>query len=260
MNRQENEVNVRRSSSEASVHHKKTMKKKLIIFDIDGTLLYSNKIDSQCFADTYEKVYGAPFPTIDWTKYPHVTDDTIFKTVIQEHFNRESTFEEMDAFRNEYVTLLQKKRIENPNEFKEVKNSRKTIELLLDDNCYEVGIATGGWRKPAMVKLNHIGIPTEHLHMSFADGNPTREDIINGVFTQTNHLNLQFEKIVYVGDASWDVRTTRNMDIPFIGVRRERDFEVLKKLGAETIIPNYSNFEEFLTAIESAKVPQNILT
>jgi len=236
------------------------MKKKLIIFDIDGTLLYSNKIDSQCFADTYEKVYQCPFPTIDWSKYPHVTDDTIFKTVIQEHFDRTATFEEMDAFRNEFVALIQKKRVETPEEFKEVKNSRKTIELLLDDDCYEVGIATGGWRKPAMVKLKHIGIPTENLHMSFADGNPTREDIIKGVFSQTNKLNIEFEKVVYVGDAAWDVRTTRNMNIPFIGVRREGDFDVLKKLGAETIIPNYSNFDEFIAAIKIAKEPRYIMT
>jgi len=236
------------------------MKKKLIIFDIDGTLLYSNKIDSQCFADTYEKVYQTPFPTIDWSKYPHVTDDTIFKTVIQEHFNRTPTFEEMDSFRNEYVALLQEKRIETPKEFKEVKNSRKTIELLLADDCYEVGIATGGWRKPAMVKLKHIGIPTEQLHMSFADGNPTREDIINGVFAQTNNLNMQFDKIVYVGDAPWDVRTTRNMNIPFIGIRREGDYEVLEKLGAEMIIPNYDNIDQFLKAIDSAKVPKKIRT
>jgi len=198
------------------------LKKKLIIFDIDGTLLYSNKIDSQCFADTYEKVYQSKFPTIDWSKYPHVTDDTIFKTVIQNHFQREASEEEMLYFQTEFV----------------------------------IGIATGGWRKPAMVKLNHIGIPTSDLHMSFADGNPTREDIINGVFEQTNAKKMSFEKVVYVGDAAWDVRTTRNMNLPFIGVRREGDFDVLKKLGAQTIISDYEDFDLFLSAIESSETPK----
>ncbi len=236
------------------------MKRKLIIFDIDGTLLYSNKIDSQCFADTYEKVYKKPFPTIDWTKYPHVTDDTIFKTVIQEQFGRVASFEEMDAFRNEFVELIKQKRIETPNKFKAIKNSRKIIELLVADDSYKVGIATGGWRKPAMVKLNHIGILTKQLHMSFADGNPTREDIINGVFQQTNALDLEFEKVVYVGDAVWDVTTTRNMNLPFIGVRREGDFEVLRKIGAETIISDYSDIDIFKRAIEEARVPQTMMT
>lgn len=232
------------------------LKKKLIIFDIDGTLLYSNRIDSQCFADTYEKVYQSKFPTIDWSKYPHVTDDTIFKTVIQDHFQREATSEEMHDFQNEFVASIKVKREEQPHEFKEVPNARKMIEHLLRNDIYEVGIATGGWRRPAIVKLNHIGIPTSDLHMSFADGNPTREDIINGVLLQTDAKEMSFEKIVYVGDAAWDVRTTRNMDIPFIGVRREGDADFLKQLGADTVIRDYKDINLFLSSIESSKVPK----
>lgn len=232
------------------------MKKKLIIFDIDGTLLYSNKIDSQCFAQTYEKVYQAKFPTIDWSKYPHVTDDTIFKTVIRNHFQREATLEEMNHFQNEFVALIQQKRKEKPQEFKEVPNSRKIVEHLLENDVYEVGIATGGWQRPAMVKLNHIGIPTNKLHMSFADGNPTREDIIKGVFQQTDAKKMSFEKVVYVGDAVWDVTTTRNMNLPFIGVRRQGDFDVLKKIGAQTIISNYQDIDLFMSAIESSETPK----
>jgi phosphoglycolate phosphatase-like HAD superfamily hydrolase len=232
------------------------LKKKLIIFDIEGTLLYSNKIDSQCFADTYEKVYHLKFPSIDWSKYPHVTDDTIFKTVIQNHFQRDATKEEMHDFQNEYVALIQTKRREQPLEFKEVPNARKTIEHLLRSDVYEVGIATGGWRRPAMVKLNHVGIATSNLHMSFADGNPTREDIINAVFHQTKAKGISFEKVVYVGDAVWDVETTRNMNIPFIGVRREGDSNFLKQFGAETVIKNYEDLSLFLSFVETSKVPK----
>ena len=235
---------------------KNILKKKLIIFDIDGTLLYSNKIDSQCFADTYEKVYQSKFPSIDWTKYPHVTDDTIFKTVIQDHFQREDTKEEVHHFQNEYVASLQLKRAEQPHEFKEVPNARKIIEHLLGSDVYEVGIATGGWRRPAMVKLNHVGIPTEDLHMSFADGNPTRENIIEGVFQQTDAKKMSFEKIVYVGDAIWDVRTTRNMNLPFIGIRRTGDESFLKQFGAETVIKDYEDIDLFMDSIELSRVPK----
>lgn len=231
------------------------MKKKLIIFDIDGTLLYSNKVDSQCFADTYEKVYQSKFPTIDWSKYPHVTDDTIFKTVIKNHFQREATSEEMLHFQNEFVAAIQLKRKEQPDEFREVPYARKTIEYLLDNDAYEVGIATGGWRRPAMIKLNHIGIPTANLHKSFADGNPTREDIIKGVFQQTDEKNMTFEKIVYVGDAIWDVRTTRNMNLPFIGVRRTGDEHFLKQYGAKTVIKDYKDIDLFIASIEQSTVP-----
>ena len=33
----------------------------LIIFDVDATLVYSNKLDSKAFAQTYEDIYQLPF-------------------------------------------------------------------------------------------------------------------------------------------------------------------------------------------------------
>ena len=230
--------------------------KKLIIFDIDGTLLYSNKIDSECYAQAYEMVYKEPFPTIDWAKYPHVTDDTIFKTVIQEHFNRIPSFEEMDSYRDVFVDLIKARRKTNPDEFLEVPNSRKTIEQLLKDDVYEVGIATGGWNKPAHVKLAHIGIPTENIMIKCADDCPTREDIINHVLNQANARNLNFEKVVYIGDAVWDVRTTRNLNMPFIGIRRKGDHEKLLDIGAQTVLTDYRNYSEFLQAVDNAQPPR----
>jgi len=232
------------------------MKKTLIIFDIDDTLLYSNKVDSKCYAQAYQMVYKEPFPTLDWTKFPHVTDDTIFKTVIQEHFNRTPSFEELDSYRDVFVSLIKEKRKTNPEDFLEVPNSRVTIERLLGDERYSVGIATGGWNKPAHVKLEHIGIPTEEIMIKCADDCPTREDIINNVLEQAKAKNLDLKKVVYIGDASWDVRTTRNLNMPFIGIRRKGDHEKLLKLGAQTVLTDYRNYTEFLAAVENAQPPK----
>jgi phosphoglycolate phosphatase-like HAD superfamily hydrolase len=233
------------------------MKKTFIIFDIDGTLLYSNKIDSQCFADTYQKVYKTPFPTIDWTKFPHVTDDTIFKTAFKNHFNKEVEQAEMEDFKNEFVALLNQKRQETPQEFKEIPFSKITVDKLLADENFEVGIGTGGWLKPAMVKLSHIGIPHERLQMATADGNPTREDIVNEVLAKGRE-QFSFDEVVYVGDARWDVKTTRNLNMKFIGIRRNGDHEALLKLGATQVFSDFANYEKFLLAVKNATPPKHI--
>ncbi|MCF8243690.1 MAG: HAD hydrolase-like protein [Saprospiraceae bacterium] len=233
------------------------MGKTLVIFDIDGTLVHSNKIDSQCFALTYQRIYGQEFPTIDWTQYPHVTDTTIFKTVIKQHFDRASDVEEMEEFQHEYVALLERKRQEKPAEFQEVPNARRTVERLLNDEGFVVGIGTGGWLRPAHVKLAHVGIPATSMVLAGADGHEQREGII-GQVVDTVAKAHEVSRTVYVGDAIWDVDTTRRMNMNFIGIRREGDFEVLRNAGTGIVLKDFNNYEIFLEAIYKSMPPKGM--
>lgn len=231
------------------------MSNTLIIFDIDGTLLHSNRVDSHCFAQAFEYVFEKPFPTIDWRKYPHVTDTTIFNTVIQQHFGREATEEDIHRQQDCFVELLSDNRRNDPVQFAEVPHAKDTIEKLIDDERFVVGIATGGWRRPATLKLNHIGIPTTSLHMCFADGKATREEIISGSIQSASQKHPDIERIVYVGDAVWDVQTTRNMQLNFIGIRINGDHHVLFDEGASHVIDNYKDYDRFLHLVETAQIP-----
>lgn len=228
----------------------------LIIFDVDGTLVFSEKLDSKCFATTYQEVYGLPFPTIDWRKYPHVSDTTIFKTVIQEHFNREATEEEEESFRQKFVTNIRENRKNTPAEFKEVPFAKETIDRLLADDRFIVGVATGGWKAPAIVKLNFVNIPTAPLIISGADGKVTRDDITNETITNARKQYDNIERIVYVGDAIWDVTTTKNMGLPLIGIRRKGDVEFLSDLGVGLVLKDYEDYDTFLKGVLNVGVPK----
>ena len=227
----------------------------LIIFDVDGTLVFSEKKDSQCFADTYQAVYGLPFPTIDWRKYPHVSDTTIFKTVIQEHFNRIPDEAEEESFRQQFVVNIIKNRKQTPTEFKEVPYAKQTIDELLKDERFVLGVATGGWKAPAIVKLNFVNIPVDKLIITGADGKVTREDIINETIAKAKAKHGEFERIVYVGDAIWDVTTTRNMGLPLIGIRRKGDIDFLTKLGTQLVLKDFEDYDAFLEGVLNVGVP-----
>lgn len=228
----------------------------LILFDIDGTLVCtSNRQDSKSFASAYEHIYERPFPTIDWHRYPHVTDTTIIKTVIRDTFDRAPEPREIEAFRKRYIELLHADRRANPQHYMEVPGAKKIMEWLLLQKDFCVGIATGGWVQPAKIKLGHVSIPTGHFPISGADGHPTREDIINKALRHAYELHEQFERIVYLGDALWDVRTTRNLNMNFVGVRRRNDVDVLRSAGAQTVLSNFLDRKQFLEAIFQATPP-----
>ena len=64
-----------------------------------------------------------------------------------------------------------------------------------------------------------------------------------------------FSRAVYVGDAIWDVNTTQNMQLPFIGIRTGGDVEKLKCIGAQHVVVDYTNFDAFWNAIRNAIPP-----
>lgn len=218
----------------------------LVIFDVDGTLVFSEKLDSRCFATTYQEVYGLPFPTIDWRKYPHVSDTTIFKTVIQEHFDRIPTESEEESFRQKFVANIIENRKQTPAAFKEVPFAKHTIDQLLADERFVIGVATGGWKAPAIVKLNFVNIPADQLIITGADGKVTRADITNETIDKAQQLHGSFDHIVYVGDAIWDFTTTQKMGLPLIGIRRKGDLDFFFKMGMTQVLKDYEDYAKFL--------------
>lgn len=231
----------------------------LILFDIDGTLVYTNnRKDSKSFAAAYESIYQQPFPTIDWHRFPHVTDTAIIQTVIKEAFDREPEVDEINHFRNDYIQRLNLGRLQNPEHYLEVPGAKKMVEWLLSRREFCVGIATGGWIKPAEIKLAHVSIPTGQFPISGADGHPTRESIINTALGHAYQRYDRFERIVYVGDALWDIQTTRNLSMNFVGIRRQNDLEVLQKAGAGCVLPNFLDRDLFLDAVLAANPPMEV--
>lgn len=229
--------------------------KTLILFDLDGTLVYSNRRDSLCFAETYQAIYSKPFPTIDWTRYPHVTDTTILTNVIRSHFGRDPRTGEFELFQERYVSLLVERRQESPDEFREVPHARTMLARLASDERYLLGLATGGWERPAQVKLAHIGVDPGIFLAAYADRHLTRPSIIGEALEKAFHAHEQISRVVYVGDALWDVHTTREMQMALIGIRVQGDREFLLREGVSHVMTDYGDWEFFLEAVEGACAP-----
>ena len=223
--------------------------KTFVLFDIDGTLLFSEKVDSRCFANSYEAVFGLPFPTIDWTQFTEVTDHVIFRTAFHDHFGRFPSDTERVRFEDHYLEGLHAARKDRPTEFQEVPGAAKLWHFLEADERFVPGIATGGWQRPAAIKLAHVGIPAEHPFAGYANDKFSRVDILNEAIGLASAVH-DFRRIVYVGDAVWDVTTTQKMGLPLIGVRRRGDHEALRRLGAERVITDFNPPQAFFTHLE----------
>lgn len=230
----------------------------LIIFDLDGTLVHSDRRDSNYFAQAYEAIYQKPFPTIDWTKYPHVTDTSIFQSVVAQHFERTPTPDEIAVFQQHYIGLLEAGRRQMPEHFKTIPGAPAIMaHLHAAPDQYRTCLGTGGWHAPARIKLRHVGLLSDRLSIHAADGKTTREAILLEAI-ETAGGREKFSKIVYIGDAEWDVTTTRNLQLDFVGIRWRGDREVLREAGATQVIENFLDPDVFFQALHLATPPADL--
>ena len=228
--------------------------KTLVLFDIDGTLLYSEGHDSRCFARSYQSVFGRPFPTIDWTRFTEVTDHVIFRTAFHDHFGRYPTAAERDTFEDHYLAGLRQMRRDRPGDFREVPGAGALWRTLSADPRFVTGIATGGWQRPAAVKLAHVGLPPDVAYAGYANGMFSRVDILNEAIGKARRRH-RIERVVYVGDAVWDVTTTAKMQLPLIGIRRRGDHDALRRHGARYVLTDYRDATAFHTLLDTT-LPQ----
>ena len=119
-------------------------------------------------------------------------------------------------------------------------------------------IATGGWRRAATAKLTAAGIDAAALPMACANDALSREEIVTTARRRAEdaHGIEAFERVVYVGDGVWDVRTCAALEMPLVGMAvtvevRER----LIGLGVSHVLDDYRDVAAALVALETAEVP-----
>ena len=85
------------------------------------------------------------------------------------------------------------------------------LDHLLGLHDVVVGLATGGWRKSAELKLRHTGLDALDLPLATANDAIERESIILTARDRIAHRHKcdSFIRQTYVGDGVWDVRAAQ---------------------------------------------------
>lgn len=219
---------------------------KLIIFDIDGTILDSVNADDRCFIQTFKDLYQIDLTNVDWNDFENVTDAGLTIEIFQKWLNRVPKKEEIETIKNHFKNLLEN----SINEFTEIDKALSFIESLSKNPDFEIGFATGGWKETAELKCNSIGLRLNDFIFKSSNDHFNRAKIIELVIKEAldKHRIKNFETVIYIGDGLWDYKTTNELEIDFIGI----DFKNNNKLynaGVKKIIENYSEPNKILNWI-----------
>jgi len=199
----------------------------LFIFDIDGTILNSLNIDDGCFRDTLESIYNVKTDDIQWSKSKNETSGTdsgILNWLSDYYLKKILSDEEAEYFKKMFHSLLETEFKKYSIENLEIPGVLNILDYLINKKCC-VSIATGSWYQSALLKLGSIGIPENRFPISASDNFLWRIDIIKESIIQSEEFYLNkfdsekyFDKVIYIGDGIWDLKTAKELNIEFIGI------------------------------------------
>src|SRR5215813_13071749 len=179
---------------------------KLVIFDIDGTLTQTSRVDEICFTRAFADTHGLEVLADHWIECPHVSDSGVTQHLFQYYFGREPHDHESGAIKRRLVDLLEEHHRLDQSYFAEI---------------------------PRAASINYHGVPG-----GFAEDGVARESIVGAAISRSraSYRREHFDRIVSVGDGVWDVRTAARLGLAFIGVASGARAEMLRDAGAKHTI------------------------
>jgi phosphoglycolate phosphatase-like HAD superfamily hydrolase len=187
---------------------------KLVLFDIDGTLVHTGHAGTQAFKKTFATEFNLHHGA-EKIKFAGRTDVSLVREFFKIHGLPE-TPEHFSQFFERYVFWLD--HILAATEGKVCRGVREFIrDLQALPNPPVLGLLTGNIRLGAELKLRRYGLWEIFQFGGFADDNEDRDQIAAAVFERGKRVlgkNLRAEEIVVIGDTQFDIRCGK-----FIGAK-----------------------------------------
>jgi len=187
---------------------------RLVLFDIDGTLVHTGGAGTKAFSRTFSHIFGLHHGA-ERMKFAGRTDVSLVREFFRLHGVPESR-ENFRQFFDNYVFFLDHILAQgHGNECLGV--SKFLADLVALPQAPMLGLLTGNIRLGAEIKLRRYGLWNFFVMGGFADDHEDRDHIAVAALQRARRLldpQLDPQEIVVVGDTPFDVRCGK-----FIGAR-----------------------------------------
>ena len=214
----------------------------LIVFDIDGTLLNTTDVDSECYQEALKDSFDIDISGFDWENYTDVTDQGVTEDILKEHFKRLPMPSEMKKVEEKMCDLVASKALNEPHKFLPADGIKNVLKQLLSQNEVGYTFATGAWKASAEAKLSALKMDLSSVPWEHSGPIRRRADIVLSAIEKAKmKFGVEsFEDICALGDGKWDLLTAQELGINFVGVDLLKTGR-LKELGSNENINQYSD-------------------
>ncbi len=228
------------------------MEQKLILFDIDKTLI-SEIERGNPWSLAFESVYGINCPiTVSQANTHGMTHKQIaIETLKNNGLKENEILEKMDSF----IKTLEKFYTKSLKEGR-VSLFPKIPKLLqkLSDEKYLLGLITGNTKIIAFAKLKKAGIDKFFTIGGFGDDSTNREELIKLALERADEKypsKFNKKKVFVIGDTPNDISAAKKFHLQTIGVATGLySKQNLSDAGADFVLDNLQDIEEILLIIQ----------
>jgi phosphoglycolate phosphatase-like HAD superfamily hydrolase len=189
---------------------------KVLLWDIDGTLLNTDRAGLYAWMQAAEEIHGGPLDA-SGLSMAGMTDPLIADITVNDLMNRAGDDTIGPRLLARYAELLPDWLPRRTNGFIQP-NVLATLEALADDPHYEHALLTGNLEVGAHLKLGHHGIRDFFAWGAFADGTPIRRDIARKARIEAERRHGPDVELFVIGDTHHDIDCGKAVDARTIAV------------------------------------------
>jgi phosphoglycolate phosphatase len=227
---------------------------KLLLFDIDGTLMLSGGAGFRAIDRAFEQIFGIRRATRGIVP-DGKTDPLIFREIVERHALADGRHEEaLDELRALYEPVMAEEMATSP------ARMMPGVDRLLDALGVEpdltLGLLTGNFERTARIKLDRFGL-NRHFHFgAFGSDHEDRTRLpATAVSRAEAHLGTAIglgPHVRVIGDTPRDVECALVNGATAVGVATGRyNVEQLKEAGAHIVFEDFSDTESVAATLKA---------
>ena len=227
------------------------MYRKLVLFDIDGTLLRVSGMNRRVLADALFGVYGTEGST-GTHDFSGKMDSAIIYEVLQNGgLDRHEIAGKFDQAKAAYIALFQE--CARPSDITLLDGVRELLDALSARSDILLGLLTGNFEASGRHKLKLPGIDHYFPFGAFADDGLDRNELPRIAHERARHItgkNFSPADIVIIGDTEHDIRCARELDAHCIAVATGNfSMQELSRHQPGALFQNFAETGEVLAEI-----------
>jgi phosphoglycolate phosphatase-like HAD superfamily hydrolase len=181
---------------------------RLLLFDIDGTLIDSNGAGGAAILDAAEEHFGIQREHFPPLQLAGATDPAIAMDVFG-HLNRSHTPEEVTLFLDRYLSHLQRRLQAEDFSGYTLPGVTQLLQALRSENAAHLGLLTGNVRRGAVIKLTRHGIFEHFIEGGFGSDHHDRNQlgpVALQRMQEATGTTYDIADVIVIGDTPKDIR------------------------------------------------------